>query len=355
MHGVIVVRVQLALQLVAMMGSAKMRCLLPMVQKLLVCALCSLVLTFSGIGVSVAADSYPNRGIRIVMPYPPGGGGDTIGRPIAKKMSDLLGQSVVIDNRGGAGGNIGMEFAARSAPDGYTLVMGLTAQLAVNQSLFKNTGYDPVADFEPISLIANGAYLLVAHPSLPIKTIKDLVDIATKRPNQILYASSGNGSGAHLATELMKTMTGIKLVHVPYKGGGPALVDTISGQAQLLFATPVAAGGHLRSGRVRGIAVSTSKRVLSFPDIPTVAESGLKGYDSGVWYGLLTPKGTPSAIVGRLNSELKKTLTDTSVSSFLSQNGIDAIGSSPEVLTQYMKSEMTKWKEVIKAANIKID
>ena len=270
-------------------------------------------------------------------------------------MSENIGQQVIVDNRGGAGGSIGMEVAAQSAPDGYTIVMGLTAQLAVNPALYPKLPDDPIKDFEPITLLGSGAYLLVAHPSFPAKTLKDVIAIAKKRPNEILYASSGNGSGAHLATELLNTMTGIKLVHVPYKGGGPALIDTISGQTQLLFATPIASAGHLKAGRLRAIAVSTTKRVRSMPDIPTVAESGVPGYDSGVWYGILAPRGTPRETIGWLNKEFHKALGDPGINAFLTKSGIEPDGGSPEELGKYMRSEIIKWAKVIKAANIRLD
>jgi len=304
---------------------------------------------------AVQAQAYPSKTIRLVLPYPPGGGSDTIARPIARKMTESLGQQVIIDNRGGGGGNIGMEVAARSVPDGYTMVMGLTAQLAVNPSLYKKINYDPIKDFEPITLLASGTYVLVAHPSLPAKTVKDVIAIAKKRPGELLYASSGNGSGGHLAIELLNLMTGIKTTHVPYKGGGAALIDTISGQTQLLFSTPLASAAHIRAGRIRAIAVSTTKRVKSMPDVPTVAESGVAGYDSGVWYGMLAPKGTPRDIVARLNEEFRKALADPGISDFLTKSGIEPDGSTPEELGKYMVSEIAKWAKVIKAANIKID
>jgi len=304
---------------------------------------------------SALAQAFPNKPMRLILPYPPGGGSDTIARPFARKMAENTGHQVVIDNRGGAGGNIGMETAARAAPDGYTFVMGLTAQLAVNPGLYPKLPYDPIRDFEPITLLANGAYLLVAHPSLPAKTMKDVIAIGKKRPNEILYASSGNGSGAHLATELLNNMTGIKLKHVPYKGGGPALVDTISGQTQLLFATPIASAGHIEGGRLRAIAVSTTKRVSSMPDVPTVAESGVPGYDSGVWYGMLAPKGTSREIIARLNEEFRKVLADPGIRGFLTKAGVDPEGGTPDELGKYMRSELAKWAKVIKAANITVD
>ena len=302
-----------------------------------------------------AAQGYPSKTVRLILPYPPGGGSDTIARPVTKKLSEYLGQQVLVDNRGGAGGNIGMEAAARSAPDGHTIVLGLTAQLAVNPSLFKSISYDPVRDFDPITMLANGAYVLVAHPSLPVRSVKDLIAVARARPGEVFYASSGNGSGAHLATELLSNMTGIKLVHVPYKGGGPALVDTIDGQTQILFATPIASSGHIKAGRVRPLAVSSAKRVQSFPDVPTVAQAGLPGYEAGVWYGILAPKGTPREIVTRLNQDIRKVLNDSGIRAFLTKAGIEPDGGTPEALGRYMQSELAKWAKVIKAGNIRID
>ncbi len=307
------------------------------------------------IAPALAQQAFPNKPIRWILPYPPGGGSDTIARPVARKLSENVGQQVIIDNRGGAGGNIGMETAARAAPDGYTIVMGLTAQLAVNPALYQKIPYDPIRDFEPITLLANGAYVLAAHPSLPVKTMKDVIMIAKKRPDEILYASSGNGSGAHLASELLNNMTGIKLKHVPYKGGGPALVDTISGQTQLLFATPIASSGHLAAGRLRAIAVSTNKRIGSMPDVPTIAESGVPGFDAGVWYGMLAPKGTPRDIVTRLNEEFRKVLGDPDIRNFLTKSAVDPDGGTPEELGKYMRSELAKWAKVVKAANIRLD
>ena len=301
------------------------------------------------------AQAFPTKPVRLILPYPPGGGSDTIARPLARKISENIGQQVIIDNRGGAGGNIGMEIAAQAAPDGYTIVMGLTAQLAVNPALYPKLGYDPVKSYEPITLLGSGAYVLVAHPALPAQTLKEVIAIAKKRPNEILYASSGNGSGAHLATELLNSMAGIKLVHVPYKGGGPALVDTISGQTQLLFATPIASAGHLKANRLRAIAVSTTKRVSSMGDVPTMAEAGVPGFDAGVWYGILAPRGTPRDTIAWLNREFSKALGDPGINAFLTKSGIEPDGGSPEELGKYMRSEIIKWAKVIKAANIRLD
>ena len=301
------------------------------------------------------AQGYPAKTVRVIVPYPPGGGTDTIARPLAQKLTESFGQQVIIDNRGGAGGNVGMELAARAAPDGYTLVIGLTAQLAVNPALYRKLPYDPVKDYEPITLIGAGAYLLVVHPSLPVKDVKELVVLAKARPGQITYASSGNGSGGHLCMELFKTMTGTNFVHVPYKGGGPALVDTLAGQVQVLFTPPVSATQHVQSGRLRALAVSTVRRSSGMPDLPTIAESGVPGYDSGVWYGVLAPAGTPREIVMRVNGDVVKALQQPDFRTMLIANSIDPIGSSPEVLAQFIRIEMAKWAKVVRDADVRVD
>ena len=301
------------------------------------------------------AQAFPGKSIRWILPYPPGGGSDTIARPFARKLSENIGQQVIIDNRGGAGGNIGMEAAARAAPDGYTVVMGLTAQLAVNPALFTKIPYDPIRDFEPIMLLANSGYLLVAHPSLPAKTVTDLIAIARKRPGELLYASSGNGSGGHLASELFNVMAGVRITHVPYKGGGQAMVDTVAGQTQLLFTPPISSAGHVESGRLRAIAISTTKRLSSMPKLPTIAESGVPGYDSGVWYAMLAPRGTPQNIITRLHEEFRKVLGDPAIRGFLTKSGVEPDGGTPDELSKYMRSELAKWAKVIKAANITVD
>src|SRR5262245_7399600 len=230
--------------------------------------------------IAAAAQPYPAKPVRLVIPYPPGGGSDTIGRPLAQKLSEGLSQQVVVENRGGANGNIGMEAVARATPDGYTLVFALSPQLAINPALYQKIPYDPVRDFAPITLLGSGGYILAVHPSLPVKNVKELVALARSRPGQIAYSSSGNGSGGHLAAELLNSMAGIRMLHVPYKGGGPALMDLIAGQVQLLFTTQLAGWPHIQAGRIRGLAVSTAQRPSSLPDLPTVAESGVPGYDS---------------------------------------------------------------------------
>jgi len=316
--------------------------------------LASLAVSFF-ISVPAMAQPYPVKPVRFIIPYPPGGGSDTIGRPLAQKMSEGLGQQLVVENRGGANGNIGMEHVARSAPDGYTLVFALSAQLAINPGLYQKIPYDPVRDYAPISLLGAGGYILVVHPSLPVKSVKELVALARSRPGQIAYSSSGNGSGGHLAAVLLNSMTGINMLHVPYKGGGPALMDLIAGQVQVLFATQLASWPHVQSGRIRALASSTAKRPASLPDLPTLAEAGVPGYDSGVWYGVLAPAGTPREIIAKLNGEVLRALKQPDYRSLLVNNTIEPIGSTPEQLAQYIRSELVKWAKVIKDAGVRVD
>lgn len=317
----------------------------------IVCAAMSVAVT---IAHAQTAASFPVKSIRLVVPYPPGGGSDTIARPLVQRLTENLKQQVIVDNRGGAGGNIGMEIVAKSPPDGYTIVFALTAQLAVNPSLFKKIPYDPVKDFEPITLLASGPYILVVHPSLPAKSVKELIALARARPNQITYASSGNGSGGHLANELLNSMTGVTMIHIPYKGGGPALVDLLAGNVQVLFSTYLSSKPHIDTGRIRALAVSTGKR-LAGVDIPTVAEAGVPGFDAGVWYAFVAPAGTPRDIVGRLNTEILRAASHPEFKAFLAKAAIEPIGSTPDELGKFMKSEIAKWAKVVKDAHVQVD
>ena len=316
--------------------------------------ICAALGAGAGAAHAQTAAQFPGKPIRLVLPYPPGGGSDLLARPLAQKLAESLKQQVVVDNRGGASGNIGMEIAAKSPPDGHTIVFALTAQLAVNPSLFKKLPYDPVRDFEPITLLASGPYILIVHPSLPVKSLKALIALARSRPDQIAYASSGNGSGGHLAAELLNTMGGMKILHVPYKGGGPALIDLLAGQVQVLFATYATSSQHIASGRVRALAVSTAQR-LTGVNIPTVAEAGLPGYDAGVWYAFLAPAGTPRDIIAKLNAEILRAASHPDFKALLAKAAIESIGSTPEELGKFLKSEIAKWAKVIRDANVRID
>jgi tripartite-type tricarboxylate transporter receptor subunit TctC len=306
-------------------------------------------------GLPAVAQQYPAKAIRFVIPYPPGGGSDTIARPLAQKLTESLGQQVIVDNRGGAGGNVGMELVAKAPPDGYTIVMALTAQLAVNPALYRKIPYDPVRDFEPVTLLGSGVYILVVHPSLPAKSVKELIALAKARPGEITYASSGSGSGGHLAGELLKMEGGVDLTHVPYKGGGPALIALLAGEVQVLFATQAASAQHIRSGRIRALGVSTARRSPTMPELPTLAEAGLPDYDSGVWYAILAPAGTPQGIVARLNAEFLKALKQPDYRALLEKSAIEPIGSTPDELGRFIKSELAKYAKVVKDANIRVD
>lgn len=302
-------------------------------------------------GVAQAADVYPVRPIRMIVAYPPGGGTDQVGRLMADQLTQPLGQNVVVDNRGGATGNIGTELAARAVPDGYTLLMGNVAPNAVNVSMFKKLGFDPVRDFSPVSLVAITPNILVAHPSLPVKTVKELLALAKAKPGTLNFPSAGVGSSSHLAGELLKSLAKIDMVHVPFKGGGPALVAMISGEVQIMFATLPAAMPHVKSGKARPIAVTTAKRSQAMPDLPTIAEAGVTGYEASTWYGLLAPAKTPKAIVDRLHAETVKILAGPARQR-LEVQGFEPIGGTPAEFSAYIKSEIVKWAKVIKDAGI---
>jgi tripartite-type tricarboxylate transporter receptor subunit TctC len=301
------------------------------------------------------AQAWPDKPIRLILPYAPGGGADVIGRPLAQRLSEKLSRQVVPDNRGGASGNIGMEIAAKSPADGYTLVLCLGPQLSVNQHLYNKLPYDPFRDFAPIMLIGSAPYMLSVHPSLPAHSIRDFIALAKSKPGQIVYGSSGNGSGLHLSMELLKSMAHIDVLHIPYKGGGPAMPDLLAGQLHAMFVSWGSAGGHIRAGKLRPLGVTTLKRSKAISELPTIAEAGVPGYDSGVWYAILAPRATPAAIVNRLHTEISGLLKTSDLKDRYNMDGLDIIGSTPDELTAYMKTETVKWAEVIKRARIKVD
>jgi tripartite-type tricarboxylate transporter receptor subunit TctC len=288
-------------------------------------------------GVVHAADTYPSRPIRMIVAYPPGGGTDQVGRVLADQLTMTLGQNVVVDNRGGATGNIGTELAARAVPDGYTLLMGNVAPNAVNVSLFKKLGFDPVKDFAPVSLVAVTPNILVAHPSMPVKTIKELIAYAKAKPGTLNFPSAGVGSSSHLAGEMLKSLAGISMVHIPFKGGGPALVAVIAGEVQIMFATMPAAMPHVKSGKVKPVAVTTAKRSQAMPELPTIAESGVKGYEASTWYGLLAPARTPPVIVTRLHADTVKILAGPTRQRLEAQ-GFEPEGGTPAEFAAYIKT-----------------
>ena len=309
---------------------------------------------FAQAPATASEQAYPVKPIRLVLPYPPGGGSDIIARPLAQLIGASMGQQMLVENRGGAGGNIGMELAAKSPPDGYTLVFAITAQLAVNPSLYPKLAYDLLRDFAPISLLGMAPYLLVIHPALPVKSVKELVALARANPDELRYGSAGNGSGSHLAGEMLNTLARVRTAHIPYKGGAPALTDLVAGQLQLSYLTYASTSGFIRGGRLRALGVTTAKRSPALPDLPAIAET-VPGYDSAVWYGVLAPAGTSAGIVARLNREFLAALKNTELRQRFTTQAFEPIGTTPEYLGGYMKSEIARWAKLVKATGAKID
>jgi len=301
------------------------------------------------------AQTYPDRPIRLVIPFPPGGGSDITGRTIAQKLGEALGQQVVADNRGGAGGNIGTDIVAKAVPDGYTLVMALSGPFSINGSLLGKLPFDPLKDFALITLAGATPNLLVAHPSLPAHTVKELIALAKASPGKINFASSGLGTPAQLAGELFNTMAAVKLVHVPYKGASPALTDLLAGQVQLMFSTMPPALPQVKAGKLKAIAVTSAKRSVTTPELPTISEAGLPGFEAITWYGMAAPAGTPPAIVKKLNAEVVKLLHLPDVKERLLATGTEASGTTPEEFAAYIKSETLKWAKVVKASGARAD
>jgi tripartite-type tricarboxylate transporter receptor subunit TctC len=300
------------------------------------------------------AQAWPSKPIRMVVPFPPGGGIDTVARIVAPKMSEFIGQPIVIENRSGAGGTVGTEVVARAAPDGHML-LATFASHAMNATLYRDLSYDTERAFAPISLIATVPNILVVHPSLPAKTVADLVALARKRPGEINYASVGNGTPAHLSAELFNMMAGVKMTHVPYKGAAASVIGMITGEAQLTFTTVLIALPHIKAGKLRPLAVATLARTPMLPDVPTVDESGLKGYESIAWYGLLAPAGTPGPVIDRLNTDLVRSLQAPEVRDNLQRQGTDIVASSPARFAQVIREDIAKWTKVVKATGVKAD
>ena len=298
---------------------------------------------------------YPSKPIRFIVPYASGGPADVVARVIGQKLSENLGQQVVVDLRPGAGGNVGTAAAAKAPPDGYTMVMGTIGNYVFNLSLYKKLPYDPVKDFAPVSLVASYGNVLVVHPSLPVRSVKELVAMALKRPGELNYASAGNGTSIHIAAELFQFMTRTKLVHVPYKGGAPAVVDLVGGHVPIMFDTITEALPHIRSGRLRALGVTGSQRSRNLPDVPTIAEAGVAGYAFIGWTGVFVPAGTPASIVDRLNEEIVKVVQSPEIGSRITQDGADPVGSTPEELARTIDSGFKKWDVVIKKAGIYLD
>ena len=304
--------------------------------------------------IAPAQAQYPSKTVRWIVPFPPGDGTDTIGRVLAPKLTELLGQSVVLENRPGAGANIGAEIVAKSPPDGYTLLL-VSITNAIGQSVYTRLNFDLAKDFAGITQLATTPHVLVVHPSVPVKTVKEFAALAKARPGQLAYSSSGAGSAAHLAGELFGMLTGVTMVHVPYKGGGPSMIALVGGEVSVCFATMPSAVGFVRSGKLRGIAVTTGRRSPATPDLPTIAEAGVKDYEAGSWYGFAAPAGTPNDIIVRLNAEMVKVLKLPDVKERLDRAGFEIVSSSPQEYETFVRNEIAKWGRIVRATGLKVD
>ena len=301
------------------------------------------------------AQGYPAKPVRMVIPYPPGGGNDTLGRLFAAKLGERLGQPFVVENRPGAGTMIGTEAAAKSAPDGYTILLSSIATHALSPNLYSRVPYDPVKDFAPITLLGIAPTVLVVYSDLPAKNLAELVALAKSKPGQLAYASGGNGTPPHINAEVFKSVAGVDLLHVAYKGGGPALVDLMAGRVHVMLDTAASAMPHVRAGKLRALALSAPKRSAEYPDLPTFAEAGLPQYDTNAWYSMHAPAGTPADIVRRLNAELVAILRDPDVAARFKQLSTEPVGNSPEQFAAFVRAELDKYARIIKAAGIKLD
>ena len=304
---------------------------------------------------AVHAQEYPSRTVRIVVPQPPGGGTDTIARLIADRLSKQLGQTFIVENRPGAGMNVGTEAAARADADGYTLLVGLNGNMAVNPSLFSTLRYDPIRDFTPVAMLANYPFLLVVNKDLPVKSVKDLIALAKAKTGTINYASAGNGTGQHLAMELFKMLTGANFTHVPYRGAQATYIDVFSGQVPIFFDNISTAAAQVKGGMVRALAITTKERSKKMPDLPTVAESGIPNFEYHTWFGLWAPSKTPRPIIEKLNAEVRKALSDPDVIKNISASSGESSTMPLADIEPFVKAEIAKWAEVVKKAGVKIE
>ena len=305
---------------------------------------------------AASAQSYPSRPIRLIVPYPPGSStNDILGRALALRLTVELGQQVVVDNRSGASGNMGSEMAAKSTPDGYTLLIGVAGPLAVGPSVYSKLGYDPIKDLAPIAMFASIAYVLVVNPSVPATNVKELIALAKARPGQLNFASSGNGGSPHLCGELFKVMAGIDIVHIPYKGAGIAMIDVLSGQIPMICTGATALAAHIKAGRLRPLGVASLQRSVLMPELPTISEQGLPGFEVNSWSGLLAPAKTPEAIIRRLYEAVAKIVHSDDMKNFLAGVGAEPALLDPRAFGAYLKADTAKWAKVVKAANLKID
>ena len=302
-----------------------------------------------------SGQSYPSKPVRIIVPFPPGGAVDFYARVMQEPLSEALGQPVIIDNRAGASGMIGADLVAKASPDGYTLLLGNIASLAINVGIYPKMAYDPAKDFTPIMHTVDVNYVLVVHPSVPAHSVAELIAYAKANPGKLSYGSAGSGSMPHLAAELMKALTGTDMVHVPYKGGGPMVTDLLGGSVQLVIADQANLMPHVKTGKLRALGVASPKRSAIYPELPTIAESGFAGYEATAWQGLVGPAGMPPDVVGRLNQTLAKVMAMPAVRERLIGGGLDPVADTPEEFGRFIRSEITKWSNVVRAGNIKAD
>src|SRR5215468_529431 len=319
------------------------------------CAALALLACGASAASAAAATDYPTRPVTLVVAYTPGGASDVLARILSRKLEQILGQPVVIDNRPGAGGNVAAEAVAHAAPDGYTLFNGNNAILATNAALYKKINFSPETDFAPVGLIGSQANILVVNPALPAKSMDELIALAKANPGKLNFASSGHGLAAHLAGELFKAEAKIDIVHVPYKGAAPALQDVIAGHVQMMFATASSVVPHIRDGQVRALAVASLKRTAVLPDIPTIDELGIKNFDATTWHGLVVPAHTPKEVIATLNRALAGALADSAVRKSLGDLGVDIVGNTPEEFNAYIKAEIPKWTAIVKASGATLD
>jgi tripartite-type tricarboxylate transporter receptor subunit TctC len=310
----------------------------------------------AGITLPAAAQApWPSKAVTYVVPFAPGGNTDTLARLISTKLSTALGQPVVVENKPGAGGNIGSDFVAKATPDGHTILGGTISSHAINQSVYPKMPYDAVKSFEPIIMIGSSPLVLVVNANTPYKTLQDVIAAAKAKPGTLTFASAGNGTSPHLAGELFKGLAKIDITHVPYKGSGPAVTDVISGQVPMMFDTTLVVGSHVKGGKLRALTVASSKRIAAFPDVPSAAEAGVSGFEVSSWQAIFAPAGTPKPVVQHLNSEIAKILKLPDVSARLADLAVEPDGGPPEKLAEYQKSEIAKWAKVVKEAGVKPD
>lgn len=327
-------------------------------QRVAQCLKQALAMTTMALGMAASAYAqapFPNHPVHLIIPFPPGGGTDILARPLAQKLSQRWGQSVIVENRAGAGGNIGTEYAARAPADGYTLVLGTVGTHAINQSLYSHLPYDATRDFTAITMVASTPNILVVNPKVPVDSVQSLIALAKAKPGTLNYASPGDGTPPHLAAEIFKNMTGVHITHIPYRGTAPALTDLLGGQVQMMIANAPAVLPDIKSGQLRGLATTSPKRPSMVSDLPTLAESGLPGYEADTWYALFAPAGTPQPVVDKLNRDVVAVLNSPDIKSFFYKQGAEVIGDSSQDANAKVKTEVVKWRDVIHKINLKID